>query len=133
MIETKATIEIGTHSVKKWTIRFKPWGGAPIADTYGGKAVLDWHGEPVFAELAIVRLCQSDGFDAVWIDTYGKRFRSSISEEYVLPRNAQTLLNKVIVCNDGRRQGCWDVLAWSGEKYIFIESKRKGKDHIRQS
>jgi len=27
--------------------------------------------------------------------------------------------------------GCWDVLAWKGQDYMFIESKRVRKDRMR--
>lgn len=130
---TETTIELGAHPVAKWSLQFKPWGGKPIADTYGGKAVLDWRDEPVFAELAIVRTLQGEGFDAVWIDGYRNRFMQSISEERTLPEHAQALLDRVISFNDDHRQGCWDVLAWKDESYLFAEAKRKGKDHIRES
>ena len=131
--ETRRMVQIGTHSVAKWPARFTQWGGMPLTNTYGGKAVIDWQGEPVFAELAIVRMLQSEGFDAVWIDGYGNRFRSSISEERVLPEHAKALLKTIIQSNNGKRQGCWDVLAWKGETYMFVESKRRGKDRIRGS
>jgi len=44
--------------VKLLSCRFPKWQGAPILDTYGGKAVLDYHGEPVFAELFTLRMLQ---------------------------------------------------------------------------
>lgn len=58
---------------------FELWQGPRIPDSYGGKAVLDCNGEPLFAELAILRVIQEDpGWDGVWIDTYRKRFRQFI-------------------------------------------------------
>jgi hypothetical protein len=129
-VTTESTIELGTRSVAKWPLQFKPWRGAPIADTYGRKPVLDWYGEAVFAEIAIVRVLQSEGFDAVWIDGYRHRFMQSISEKRDLPEPAKILLDRVISFNDGQRKGCWDVLAWKGENYLFVEVKRKGKDRI---
>jgi hypothetical protein len=34
-------------------LKLTEWAGPPIANTYGNKAVVDWKGEPLFAELAI--------------------------------------------------------------------------------
>lgn len=130
---TKDTIEVGTHSVANWPLRFKAWAGAPVLDTFGGKAILDWNDEPVFAELAIVRALQAEGFDAVWIDGYRNLIWSSMSEPRTLPEHAKALMEKVVRFNGGRRQGCWDVLAWKGEDFMFVESKRKGKDSIKET
>ena len=76
-----------TVDVTKCVKTFVPWLGE-VTDTYGGKAVVDYGGEPAFAELAIVFELRDAGWDAVWIDTYGaassgsgcvtcRRFRSS--------------------------------------------------------
>lgn len=113
--------------------QFKVWRGSPIADTYGGKAVLELDGEPVFAEIAILRLLQKAGWDGVWIDTYRRRFRQSLPpRSCVLPARAQDFLDKA---NAGRKwpPGSWDVFAWKNAEFLFVESKRKGKDAIRQS
>ena len=47
--------------IQKYFLEFKRWKGAPIPNTYNNKAVIDWIGEPVFAELAVLRLFQSHG------------------------------------------------------------------------
>ena len=60
---------------------FSPWRGTPILDTYGGKAVLDWNGNPVFAELAILGVLERAGWDGVWVDTYRRKFRRSMPPE----------------------------------------------------
>ena len=56
--------------IPKATPRFRRWTGSTVVDTYGGKAVVDLDGEPLFAELATLRLLQRDGWDGVWIDTF---------------------------------------------------------------
>ena len=112
---------------------FKLWRGTPIRDTYGGKAVLDYNGEPLFAELAILRLIQDNGWQGAWIDTYRKRFRQSLPPHFCdLPPHAQDFLDKA---NQGRkwRSGCSDVLAWSDGRYLFVEAKRRGQDAIRDT
>ena len=110
--------------------RFELWRGARIADTYGGKAVLDCDGEPLFAELAILRLT---GWEGVWIDTYRRKFRQFMPPDSCdLSPHVQEFLDRA---NAGRkwRSGCPDVLAWSEGRYLFIEAKRKGKDRIRDA
>jgi hypothetical protein len=34
---------------------------------------------------------------------------------------------------DGRRGGCFDVFAWNGGDYLFVEAKRRRKEKIRKS
>lgn len=112
---------------------FKPWQGVPISDTYGGKAVLDWNGEPLFAELAILRMVQSSGWQGVWIDTYRRKFRQHLPPAYCdLPLDAQDFLDRA---NKGEKwnSGCPDVFAWNDGEYLLIEAKRKGKDLVRNS
>jgi len=114
-------------------LSFEPWSGPPISDTYGGKAVLDLNGEPLFPELAILRLLQREGFDGVWVDTYSHRFRQSMAPEGCkLPPWVQAEFEK-IVGEVGNWSGCWDVLAWKADQIFFVESKRKGKDSVRSS
>jgi hypothetical protein len=112
---------------------FKLWKGQSIPDTYGGKAVLDCHGEPLFAELAILRLIQTQGWQGVWADTYRQKFRQFMPPRSCgLPEHAQAFLDRVNV----RRKwpaGCPDVLAWGEGQYLFVEAKQKRKDRIRKT
>jgi len=112
---------------------FNRWEGPPIADTYGGKAVIDCDGEPLFAELAILRLIQAKGWDGIWIDTYRRKFRQHLPPHSCeLPAHAQAVLDRA---SGGRkwRPGCFDVFGWKDGRYLFAEAKRKGKDAIRQT
>jgi hypothetical protein len=112
---------------------FKLWEGPPPPDAYGGKAVLDSNGEPVFAELAILRLIQEEGWQGVWIDTYRRKFRQFLPPHSCsLPPHAERFLDNA---NQGRkwRSGCSDLLAWNDLQYLFVEAKRRGKDLIRDT
>jgi len=136
-----------SHSISPATIRlpsgrsadvprcrylFKPWKGQPIRDTYGGKAVLEFDGKPVFAELAILGTIQRAGWDGVWVDTYRKKFRRSLPPDCcVLPSHAQELYERIRRANGGKISGCFDVFAWNAGKHLFIESKRESKDSIQ--
>jgi len=53
-------------SVVKRHLSLKLWNGAPVPDTYGGKAVLDYNGQPLFAELVVLRMLEGDGWEGVW-------------------------------------------------------------------
>ena len=67
-------------SIPKYFLRFDSWKGAPIPNTYNGKAVIDWNGEPVFAELAVLRLFQAHGWDGVWVDSYRRKYRIGLPD-----------------------------------------------------
>ncbi len=90
-----------------------------------GKVIIDCDGEPMFAELAILRSLQKEGFEGVWVDTFSNRFRRSLSEDCSLPLHAREFLDSIIRANDGKRRGCWDVFAWKEGQYLFVESKQK--------
>jgi hypothetical protein len=41
------------------------------------------------------------------------------------------LLSRIAAVNGGNHAGVWDVVAWSGQRTVFVESKRANKDAIR--
>jgi hypothetical protein len=114
---------------------FELWTGQPVSDKYGNKPVLNVNGEPAFAELAILKILQNDGWQGVWVDTYRKRYRTSYfpKNEVKLPPRQQRLLLDIYE-KAGSDKGCWDVFCWrEGTVYLFAESKRQGRDRIRDS
>ncbi len=121
--------------IQKYFLHFKPWTGAPIPNTYNGKAVIDWSGEPVFAELAVLRMFQSHGWDGVWVDSYRRKYRiglPDVAEPIEIPEKQRTLIES-IKAKTGRSGGCWDVLLWKGDAVLFVELKRSKKDKIQES
>lgn len=120
--------------VPKAEPRFLKWQGEFTEDTYGNKPLLDVDGEPMFAELAILRLFQKDGWDGVWVDTFRKRYRTAWGEKGIvkLPGDKLRLL-KTINQRVGSGYGCFDVFCWKGDRVVFAESKRKLKDSIRET
>lgn len=128
------TLTSGAVDAPKFSWRFRSWAGEPIRDTYGGKAVVDCEGFPVFAELAMVHVLKEHGFDgAVWVDSYHGRFRDAMPPAVcTLPAQAREVYDHIATINRGRR-GCWDVLAWNAEGVTFVECKRKGKDRVTSS
>ena len=110
------------------------WQGEPIADTFGGKAVLNFFDEPMFAELAILGALRKAGWDGVWVDTFRRKFRQAFDPHCCdLPSHAQRLYNRIRDANASKRSGCFDVFAWNDGRYLFVESKRKSKDSIRET
>jgi hypothetical protein len=95
--------------------------------------VLDWQGKPVFAELAILRAFEEQGWQGVWVDSFGRlEFRTELPERSApieLPESAEWLYARIAAASGGSR-GCWDVFAWCGSEVAFAESKLRGKDKI---
>jgi hypothetical protein len=85
--------------------------------------------------LVILRAFQRSGWDGVWVDTFGGKYRvgywSDGSEVDLAPEREGLL--KSISEESGARGGCWDVLCWKGGVHLFAEAKRRGKDKIRES
>jgi len=77
--------------ISKVKILFEKWIGEPLKDNYGSKTILNFNGEPVFAELAILRILKNDCWNGVWVDTYKRKYRT----EYWKNKNGVELpLNK---------------------------------------
>lgn len=121
-----------TVSVCKAKPNFRPWNGPPPIDTSGGKPVLEYEGQPLFAELVILRILQMDGWDGAWVDSYSRRFCVGIGQYQSLPADREMLLSNIYQ-TAGRRGGCFDVFAWRRDSILFAESKWKGHDRIRKS
>ena len=50
---------------------FSLWKGVPAGFDFGSKPVLEYKGESYFAELIILNLLLEDGWEGVWVETYG--------------------------------------------------------------
>ena len=53
-------------ALPKTTPRFPKWKGEFPWSTYGGKPILDLYGEPLYAEIVILRLLEAEGWTGVW-------------------------------------------------------------------
>jgi hypothetical protein len=114
---------------------FVSWTGHPPSDRYGNKPVVNVNGEPMFAELAVLRICESAGWQGVWVDTYRGKYRTTYCplNEVELPVEQRRLLLRTYD-KAGGRKGCWDVFCWtSNGDHLFAEVKRQGRDRIRDS
>lgn len=120
--------------IPKTTPFFSLWTGEPIKDRYGNKPLLNFNGQPVFAELAILGVLQNDGWQGAWVDTYRRKYRTSCNplNEIALPSRQLELLNRLYQ-RAGLRSGCWDVFCWKDDAYLFAESKWHKRDSIRDN
>jgi hypothetical protein len=121
--------------IPKYFYLFSEWNGAPIPNDYNGKAVIDWNGEPLFAELAVLRLFESYGWRGVWVDSYRREYRTGlpgVAEPTELPKRQKQLIDSIRT-KTGRHGGCWDLLVWRDDKMIFLELKRSKKDRVQKS
>jgi hypothetical protein len=127
-------LKSGPVEISKFSWRFRPWSGKAGTDTYGGKAVVDCNGFPVFAELAIISALKQHGFDGgVWVDSYRKCFRNAMPPAVCKPPKQVVNLYETIATQNGKPSGCWDVLAWNNEGVTFVECKRKKRDRITEN
>lgn len=147
---TIESMQLGAETllVPKVELWLRQWKGAPIADNFGGKPLIDLAGRPVFAELAVYELFRLSGWQARWIETYGapvKNPKCYTNWLPLLPREARAmqlhqliederitaLLQRLMIANSQTFAGCWDVLGWHGTTLIFAECKRRRKDKLR--
>jgi hypothetical protein len=132
------------YSVPGVSLEFVKWDGLAIANTFGGKPLIDYEGKPMFAELAIQRMAVAGGWSARWVETYASKSDSPyfftdwldvpLPKQIVAPLEdlpQQELLARVWGENNKSFSGCWDVIAWKGSRTLFLESKRKKKDSVR--
>ena len=117
----------------KATPTFALWRGEPLEKTYGGKAILDFDGQPAFAELAILGTLQNDGWQGVWVDrsVFRTGFWNSTPQKF-LPQKPSSLSEEI--WNLAKTpSGVWDVFCWRDDRVLFCESKKASKDRIRPS
>jgi hypothetical protein len=96
---------------------------------------LDYSGRQAFAELIILWSMNSAGWDGVWIDTFSDVYRTGYWDSPKvrdLPAEPDSILSRIYQAK-GSESGAWDVFCWHGQEVVFVESKRKGKDRIRES
>lgn len=79
-------------------------------DTYSGKDILDMDGEPAFAEIAILKLLEADGWDGVWVDTYSRIFRVANKKTIRLSPSKERTLESIYSVS-ASNAGFFDVFA----------------------
>lgn len=121
------------------SMRFPMWRGGPFVDDLGKKtaAMVDLEGEHLFAELAILRLLEREGWDGRWIHTtasgeitrYLTEWRDVSRQEQksrpIQHDGARALLYAIADRSGNRYGGCWSLFAWRENSYAFFEAKRQ--------
>lgn len=133
-----------TIEIPKCIIQFQKWKGLSFKHTFGNKPLVSVDDRPMFAEIAIVKHFVDSGWQARWIETYGRHNKEPIclaqwkddsyanqTNEPIQNEKLLKMMHDISKCNNHSYAGCWDVLAWQGEEIVFAESKRNNKDSIR--
>ena len=129
----------GTATLPVCRPAFSLWTGVPVSFDYGSKPVLTYKNKPYFAELVILQLLLEDGWNGVWVETYGgthclrtmpTKWRLG-SKHVSLPADKEKFLKNVR--KTAKTSACFDVFAWRGEQILFCEAKRVGKDKLTKA
>lgn len=112
--------------------------------TFGGKDLVLVDGRAQFAEVAILRAFEAEGWEGRWLETYGKpamkpalwrewKPEGPVAQEHdpIEAASVNERLHAIAVANGNTYAGCWDVVAWKGERLVFAESKKQKKDRLR--
>jgi hypothetical protein len=145
--ETESFIFDGqTIDIPRCVVKFDKWFGEEVKETWGKKPSVCVDNRPMFAELAIMNYFIKDGWEARWIETYrghqhypvflsdwmDKKYKYQIHNP-IADKRVLKMLKDIAGKKANSYDGCWDVLAWKGEMFIFAESKRKSKDYINKN
>jgi hypothetical protein len=93
------------------------------ADTFNHTPVIEFNGEMVFAELAILRIFERAGWEGREIDSYRHKCRIGYWGENVtepLPPKQFAILDSI---KAGCFGGCFDVFCWRDGAVVFAEAK----------
>jgi len=123
-------------TIAKYSFIFQPWTDSHNYDTYAGKQVLKLNNEPLFSELVLLRLLERQSFKGVWVDTYRNKFWQRLPHISfpVLPDNKLLdVYEEIYNLKGGKKSGCFDIIAYRGSDFVFVELKKKNEDSIRQT
>ena len=108
--------------VPKCIIKFDKWNGEPVKETFGGKPIVSVNEKPMFAELGIMTHFILEGWQARWVETYGKNKNNPIclsgwkDDKYknqvhnpIGEHKIKNLLINIAKQNPNSYAGCWDI------------------------
>ena len=126
-----------------------------MVNNFNGKPAVECERRAMFAELAIVSMLSKVGWSARWVSV---NYRMDGKPHYMTEWNdtkpfkqtsvplsdeCLTLMISIEnICSNrhdrsikGRKPygGAWDIMAWQGERILFMESKRKGNDTVKRN
>jgi hypothetical protein len=134
--EIFTTNEGNQISLEKYHFVFDEWTKPHNFDTYNRKPLLELDKEPLFAELLFLRLLEKEGYKGVWVDTYRNKFWQRLphfSFPVIIDKKIEDIYNRIYNLKGGKKSGCFDVIAYRENEFIFAELKRKKKDEIQES
>ena len=132
-VDWLGVIQYSQPQFSAWPVgRFRP------RDTKGGKALVVTGDRPGFAEIAILRAFQVDGWEGRWIDNFPlpPTFRThywdaewnklphDVADE-PLPDPVRHIYESICeTAGNVRGTGAWDIIAWRGSEVVFVEAKQ---------
>lgn len=153
-VELKTPITLPTgrtiNDVPALFLRFPRWTGPQFVDDFGKQSagMVELDGEHLFAELAVLRLLEKEGWSGRWVNTYSGRgevwkflteWRDVLRDEQknrpIEEAEPRQLLARIAGLNGrARYRGCWDTFAWKGQDFVFLQCKRtapKANDTVK--
>ncbi|HEV2734589.1 MAG TPA: hypothetical protein VGV85_07110 [Longimicrobiaceae bacterium] len=153
-VELKTPITLPTgrtiNDVPALFLRFPRWTGSQFVDDFGKQSagMVELDGEHLFAELAVLRLLEKEGWSGRWVNTYSGRgevwkflteWRDVLRDEQknrpIEEAEPRQLLARIAGLNGrARYRGCWDTFAWKGQDFVFLQCKRtapKANDTVK--
>jgi hypothetical protein len=153
-VELKTPITLPTgrtiNDVPALFLRFPRWTGSQFVDDFGKQSagMVELDGEHLFAELAVLRLLEKEGWSGRWVNTYSGRgevwkflteWRDVLRDEQknrpIEDAEPRQLLARIAGLNGrARYRGCWDTFAWRGQDFVFLQCKRiapKANDTVK--
>ncbi len=117
------------------------WNWANNKEMSNGKPLVDWAGQPMFAELAVVNILRADGWQAYWSECYGgtvfldqmprlpQGSKSAKLRQFgvTIDQRKVELIERIRKNCDAPNYSCLDAIAWKHEHTIFVELKNNGR------
>jgi hypothetical protein len=123
-IARDVTVPIRTIGVKLGRATPSRLRDGVLPPTYTAKPLVSVGGDGMFGELAIVRLLEADGWEAVWVDTlHGRKFWRAMpnkSDPVSLPSHARAHYDAILAENGDRASGFFNVMAWRDAQYAHL-------------
>jgi hypothetical protein len=92
------------------------------------KVAVEYLGEAVYPEFAIIRRLEAQGWEAAWRKNWhGAAFWTDIGAVANVPDIVQA---RFFAVADLAGAGAWDVMAWREHRILFVESKQAGSDRL---
>ena len=129
--------EVDEFIIPKCTsLKLLQWKGEPIKGPLNNKTLVEYHGKPFYAELVVLQMYRSKGWDGRWIQSFGKRQylmdMAPNSQNVPLPEAKEAIIKKISAGIGKDWCGCWDLFLWNDKNETrFIELKKRKDDALK--